>query len=121
MSDYPTIYLAGPMTGIPKYNFPAFDQAAADLRGVGHTVVSPHEAKLPCGCFGGPTTCGGPEHIWSDYLRNDLLLLLQQATAVALLPGWETSRGASLERDVAEKLGMDVRPVADWLQMEAAS
>lgn len=29
------LYLAGPMTGLPNYNFPAFNAAAAHLRGMG--------------------------------------------------------------------------------------
>lgn len=35
------VYLAGPMTGIADYNFPAFNAAAARLRAVGFDVVNP--------------------------------------------------------------------------------
>ena len=37
------LYLAGPMTGLPLWNFPAFATAAAALRADGHTVFSPAE------------------------------------------------------------------------------
>jgi hypothetical protein len=37
------IYLAGPMRGVPLFNFPAFDAAAAALRKLGHTVFNPAE------------------------------------------------------------------------------
>jgi hypothetical protein len=40
-------YLAGPMTGIPAFNFPAFDLAAADLRAQGIDIVSPAELDDP--------------------------------------------------------------------------
>ncbi len=36
-------YLCGPMTGLPKNNFPAFREAAAKLRSQGFTVISPTE------------------------------------------------------------------------------
>lgn len=110
----PVIYVSGPMTGIEHWNFPAFAAAVADLRSAGYDVVSPHEVALPCGCSGGPARCGADEHTWAEYLRGDLVALLD-CTAVALLPGWESSRGAALETHVAKALGMPVRPVAEWL------
>ncbi len=41
MSEKPTIYIAGPMSGYPQYNFPAFDEARDELRENGWQVVSP--------------------------------------------------------------------------------
>lgn len=37
------IYLAGPMTGLPEHNFPAFHAEAARLRGLGYQVENPAE------------------------------------------------------------------------------
>ncbi|HIE6232341.1 TPA: DUF4406 domain-containing protein [Pseudomonas aeruginosa] len=87
------IYLAGPMTGLPEHNFPAFHAEAARLRSLGYQVENPAEhGEIP-----------GFE--WADYLRLDLQKLLT-CQAIALLPGWTTSRGALLERYVAFQLGM---------------
>lgn len=51
---------------------------------------------------------------WADYLRKDLIAMLTDCTAVATLPGWESSRGALLEVHVAGALGMRVESVDSW-------
>jgi nucleoside 2-deoxyribosyltransferase len=94
MTTTPHVYIAGPMTGYPEYNYPAFTEAAAALRANGRTVTSPHE--LHDNDFSRP---------FDWYLRRDLAALLT-CTDIVLLPGWEASRGAHLELDVAIGLGM---------------
>ncbi|WP_319942079.1 DUF4406 domain-containing protein [Pseudomonas quasicaspiana] len=37
------IYISGPMTGLPDFNFPAFAAEANRLRGLGFDVVNPAE------------------------------------------------------------------------------
>lgn len=100
------IYISGPMTGYADWNYPAFHAAAEQLRAAGHEVLSPAEAK--------PETDG----LWADYLRIDLAMVLQ-ADAVAVLPGWECSRGAGLEVYVAQQLSMTVAPIAVWAGISA--
>lgn len=95
------LYLSGPMTGIPEHNFPAFKQAAHQLRQFGYDVANPADLGAD------------PALRWEDYLRADLRLLLDCA-GVATLPGWQSSRGASLEVHVAKALRMGVRPVHQW-------
>lgn len=96
-----TIYIAGPMTGLPNYNHEAFAHVAAELRSWDNAVLSPHEIN------------DGTEdaHPWEWYMRRALQLLLD-ADMVVLLPGWQKSRGASAEHYVAELLGM---PILEWL------
>lgn len=98
-----TLYIAGPMTGYDDYNRPAFHQAAAQLRAAGYHVISPAETPQPAA-----------HAEWADWTRASLKRMLD-ADAVALLPGWQASRGANLEVHVAAKLGMDYRSVAYWL------
>lgn len=96
------LYIAGPMTGLPEYNFPAFHAAAANLRGKGHEVVNPAELPAP------------DDPTWENYLRGALRAMLT-CEAVVLLPGWVKSNGARLERMVADRLRM---PVYDYAHFE---
>lgn len=89
------IYVAGPMTGLPKLNFPAFHSAAARLRAAGHTVVNPAEINSD-----------SPKS-WCECMRADIPALCTCDT-IYMLPGFESSRGARLERHIAIELGMTV-------------
>lgn len=91
------VYLSGPMSGKPDFNFPAFYAAAEKLRAEGYNVINPAEMDA-----------ADPKPLaWEDYLRRDIRVLLD-CQAIALLPGWRGSKGASLEHHIAEQLGMKV-------------
>lgn len=91
------IYLSGPMTGIPEYNHPAFDRAMKNLQLRGRVVKSPHTVQ--------PTIKAHADMIWSDWLKLDLVILLTECNAIAMLDGWERSHGARLELYNAIALG----------------
>jgi hypothetical protein len=90
-------YLSGPMTGLPGQNYAAFQAAAERLRAQGVQVISPHEITPP----------GVGPWSWEAHMRVDLAALLT-ADVIVVLPGWEGSRGALLEKTVAEDLGLVV-------------
>ena len=102
------IYVAGPMSGIPQFNYPAFDAMAAYLRERGYDVQSPAEMDSeetraaamasPDGSFQSGTTNG---ETWGDFLARDVKLVADSVDSICLLPGWENSRGARLEVFVA--------------------
>lgn len=94
------VYVSGPMTGYPDFNRRAFEVATQDLTSLGHDPVDPGDAEVP-------------EQAWAEFLRADLRMLLD-CQGVAVLPGWEASRGAALEVHVAHQLGMTVLPIAQW-------
>jgi hypothetical protein len=100
------IYISGPMTGLPEFNFPAFHATAESLRAQGHLVTNPAELN--------PDSTS-----WSDCMRRDIAALMDCDT-VATLPGWEHSKGARLEVLIAERLGMTVVDAADLVSVEAA-
>lgn len=88
-------YLAGPMSGLPESNYALFNQEAARLRAEGHDVVNPAENPEP--------PCGS----WVGYMRMSVAQVVT-CEAVAMLPGWENSKGATLERHIARALGMQL-------------
>lgn len=109
------IYLAGPMRGIPEFNFPTFYAAAAKLRAEGHEVFSPaerdnvrHGTDISKGNATGDEELAAKEHGFNlrDALREDLEWICRHADAVALLPGWHLSKGARAERLTALALGI---------------
>lgn len=103
-----TIYIAGPMSGLPGNNYPAFRKAASELRAAGYRVLNPAENRTP-----------DTGTSWEDWLRVSLRQVTH-ADGVALLPGWENSRGADLEWDVAIRLNIIAMPVEHWLQADVA-
>jgi len=97
------IYLSGPMSGVPEYNFPAFHAATKLLRKRGCSVISPAELDE----VGELSGIELGSQSWEWYLSRDLREMLRCDT-VAVLPGWRKSRGARLEVYVARRLGMKV-------------
>lgn len=100
------IYLAGPMTGLPRFNFDAFDHAAAVLRRLGHEVISPADMDREAGVNPDKPETGAALD-FAEVMRKDLHCILD-CDAVVMLPNWEQSNGARLERTVAESTGKAV-------------
>lgn len=109
------LYVIGPMSNYPEYNYPAFHEAAGKLRAAGYDVLSPAEVPLPCGCVGLPPQCGADDHHWREFVRAGLIAMLGHSEGVALLGRWWKSRGARLEYEIAYALEMDIRTVDEWL------
>ena len=87
------VYIAGPMTGLPQFNRPAFHQAALNLSFEKHVPLNP--AILPDGLTE------------ADYMAVGITML-QRADAIFLLTGWQFSAGARAEHALALKLGLEV-------------
>ena len=97
-----SVYISGPMSGLPNYNYGAFFAAENLLKSQGKEVLNP--AKH----FGGDQ--GRPR---SEYIRADVAVLLRKATAIYMLPGWQNSADARLEREIAIQLEYDITYAPD--------
>lgn len=127
------IYIAGPMSGLKNFNFPYFDNVAANLRGAGYEVVSPAELDDPA--FRKRVMA---EHItghesdllgaWGDCLARDVKLITDGGIeGIVLLHNWYKSRGAKLEAYVGllnklkfglyspQEIGMVIPVPASWV------
>lgn len=109
------LYLAGPMRGYALFNFPAFDEAAAELRAAGYDVFNPAEHDRTTY---GELTPDNAEQVGFSLraaLKADTSWICDNAGGIALLPYWHQSRGAQAERALGQALGVPCRIVASWL------
>ena len=115
-------YLAGPMSGIPQFNFPALDTAKASLLAQGYAVVSPAELDDEIARKAALASPDGnmEEYVaetgetWGDFLARDVKLIADEVDGVILLEGWEESKGARLEAFVARTCGKPVYLYEQW-------
>ena len=91
----PRIYISGPITGVSD-PFPAFARVSQIYRKKGYRVLNP--GRL-----------GRTDPDWA--FRRALRMLLR-SDEVAVLVGWEKSKGARLEVRIAFDLGLPV--VESW-------
>lgn len=105
------VYLAGPMTGLPKWNYPAFFEAEARVRAAGYEPTNPAHIHGESLAEALHDAVEDPQ-TWDHYMRHGIRSLTQ-CDAICLLAGWETSRGARLEVMVALALGMRVLEYRD--------
>ena len=105
------VYIAGPMTGLPEFNFPAFDRAAELLAANGHSVINPAQLDRDVG-FDPSSTEVSCEFL-RDAMRRDLSAICG-AEAIAMLPGWERSAGARIEWTLAAHLGLEIMYLSEW-------
>lgn len=105
------VYIAGPMRGIPEFNFPAFDHAADVLERLGAVVFSPAQRDRDEDGFD-PKGLTGHEDLsllgfdLRHALAEDVAYVAREADLVVLLDGWDDSSGALAEASVAIAVGV---------------
>lgn len=91
------IYISGMVTGLPKFIYKRqFARAEKQLRDQGFYVFNPvkydDEDKIKT---------------WADYMKRDIKALCE-CDAIFLLKSWKHSKGARLEVEIAQALGMEI-------------
>lgn len=89
------VYLSGPMAGVENYKLKfAFCALALKERHPDWAILNP---------------AAGIDPEVPDRLGfTAALMMLTQADAICMLPGWEDSRGCMAEREVAARLGLEI-------------
>lgn len=108
------LYISGPIKGLPEAAALArFRAAEWEIRAAGHEPVNPFDCAAECG-YSQECPGEGTDAHYDHYLRGDLIEMLA-CDGVALLDGWEASRGARIEQTIAVQVGLPVAPIRTWL------
>jgi hypothetical protein len=106
------VYILGPMSGRPYYNFPAFDAARDKLLSMGHQPLSPADIDRKAGFDAMKCPPDTDWHTLPDHLdvleiiQRDVFAILFDAEGFVALPEWEKSTGARAERSLCEWIGL---------------
>lgn len=98
-----TVFISGPMQGIPDFNRLQFNSSASLLDRAGYAVLDPTTIEK-----------FSPANPYELNVRITLTALLH-CNAVALLPGWQNSPASLREVEIANACGMTVAPLNYWL------
>lgn len=111
------VYVAGPMQGIPEFNFPRFNAVSWALKLEGHRVFNPAErdverhggVNIAKGNMDGSLDKAKASHGFSlrQALADDTNFICLEADWILMLPGWEKSNGAQAEHRLAVALGSE--------------
>lgn len=88
------IYIAGKITGLPQNEvIEKFETAKAKIESLGFHAINPVQVVNDW------------ETTWENAMKKCLKALID-CDAVVILPCWSESKGATIERQLAEDLGM---------------
>ena len=103
------IYLSGPMSGVVRADYVRrFGEAERILRRHGYGCINPCRVwacRWPW-IYRAMERVLGKRRAYAVVLCYDLLLLMTRADGIAMLPGWQASRGAQIENYVARHFPM---------------
>lgn len=90
------IYISGQISGLSLDEVKAkFQDAEKRIVEHGYEAVNPLKNGIP------------DNEAWEVHMAADIVLLLD-CDAIYMLPGWESSKGATLEKNIAERTGKKI-------------
>ena len=93
------VYISGPITGIKNANKEAFTEMEEILVTMGYKVSNPRRHQIPKGL--------AEKDIWNVMMKISLKDMVN-CNSIVMLDGWEFSRGAGIEFDIAKALKMPI-------------
>ncbi|KKL52760.1 hypothetical protein LCGC14_2282260 [marine sediment metagenome] len=112
-----TLYLTGPMRGIRYYNFPAFIEACEQLELKGYAVLCPASTDIAEGFNASKPEDELTTEDMERFIVRDVQMVIE-SDGVAVLPGFEKSKGAMVEVSLARFLDKPVYRYPDMVLME---
>src|SRR5690606_7252377 len=97
--DTPVVYIAGPVSGQPDLNRPAFYEADHTLTTKGFITRNPRE-------FCADIHSDNPDD--PRFYRRGIEVLARDCTDIVMLENWEYSQGAKEEHRVAKLCGIRI-------------
>jgi hypothetical protein len=115
------LYLGGQCIGIPEFGTDGFDQAAFDLRGMGHEVFNPidHDRSIGFDATGLQGTYAEIGEHGVDrraLLMADIAWIMQYSEGMVALTNWVNSPGARMEIALHQGIYLPVWELPDFLQ-----
>jgi hypothetical protein len=97
------VFISGPMTGLPKFNYPKFNTIEKKLIDAGVDCVNPVHVCLK---YNAEIVQSNP--VKFQDMIDEQQKLERECDAIVLLDGWSKSKGVRLELKTALELGMKI-------------
>ena len=105
-----TLYLAGPITGMPNLNREEFAAAADHLKEQGFRVINPHDLTDGVDFH--------PEQDYEQIMRICVCSMVESSDEIITLSGWENSPGAKREVEIARLMHIPVVSIVKYFKNE---
>lgn len=114
---YKKVYLSGPMTGKNNLNFEEFDKYEKKFKNLNFEVINPHNLFTKQEVDNITKKLDNKEISFEEhhgyFMRKDIKEMMD-CDFIAVLDGWEKSKGANIEVYIARNINM---PIVDCVTL----